>query len=109
MSVIITAKIWVLRGIPATTKLIILKLADNADDHGKCWPSVPHIASECEVSQRTVQSAILWAEKHGLIKREMRSGKSTLYQIVPGKFGAPPQILHPRKSQHRPPQSTTCT
>ena len=90
----IASRFWCLRGIPATTKFILIKLADNSNDAGICWPSVPSIALECEVSERTVQAAIVWAEKAKLITREMRSGRSTVYNLTPADY-SPPQNLHP--------------
>lgn len=39
-------------------KVILLALADAADDFGICWPSVPNIASKAFVSERTVQRVI---------------------------------------------------
>lgn len=86
-------QIWSLRGIPATKKFILVKLADNADDDGKCWPSVGKIASECEVSNRTVQIAINWAEKRALLSRKIRPGRSTVYYITPAG-NLPAQNLH---------------
>ncbi len=38
-----------------TQKLILMALADAADDHGICWPSVPTVAAKCRVSDRTVR------------------------------------------------------
>lgn len=101
MSTTLTTAVWKLRGIPATTKFIIIKIADNANDQGFCWPSVPKIAEECEVGERTVQGAIIWGEKHGLIKRDMRSGKSTIYYITPADY-APPQDMRPADYDNTP-------
>ena len=39
-------------------KLILMALADAADDDGVCWPSVAKVASKCCVSTRTVQRVI---------------------------------------------------
>lgn len=36
-------------------KVVLLALADAADDIGICWPSVPNIAAKAYVSERTVQ------------------------------------------------------
>lgn len=33
------------------SKLILLKLADNADVHGRCFPSYQYLALYCEVSR----------------------------------------------------------
>lgn len=38
-----------------TGKLVLMSLADAADDHGVCWPSVPTVARKCCVSSRTVR------------------------------------------------------
>ncbi|MGY2575682.1 helix-turn-helix domain-containing protein [Vibrio sp. C8] len=35
------------------SKLILLKLADNADSHGVCFPSCDYLAQYCEISLRT--------------------------------------------------------
>jgi hypothetical protein len=32
-------------------KLVLIKLADNANDSGECWPSYKHIADHCECSK----------------------------------------------------------
>lgn len=53
-------------------KLVLIKLADNANDEGECWPSYQHIADQCEVSRSTVKSHIRALEDMGLMKREFR-------------------------------------
>lgn len=42
----------------STVKIVLLKLADNANDNGKCWPSMARIAHETELSERSVVRAI---------------------------------------------------
>ncbi|EAA5796518.1 helix-turn-helix domain-containing protein [Salmonella enterica subsp. enterica] len=53
-------------------KLVLIKLADNANDEGECWPSYQHIADQCEVSRSTVKSHIRALEDMRLLKREFR-------------------------------------
>ncbi|EAZ8969688.1 helix-turn-helix domain-containing protein [Salmonella enterica] len=53
-------------------KLVLIKLSDNANDEGECWPSYQHIADQCEVSRSTVKSHIRALEDMGLLKREFR-------------------------------------
>ncbi|EOY6440646.1 helix-turn-helix domain-containing protein, partial [Escherichia coli] len=53
-------------------KLVLIKLADNANDNGECWPSYQHVADQCEVSRSTVKSHIRALEEMGLLKREFR-------------------------------------
>ena len=37
-------------------KLVLIKLADNANDKGECWPSYQHIADQCECSRTAVHT-----------------------------------------------------
>lgn len=55
-------------------KLVLLKLADNANDKGECWPSYQHIADQCECSKSAVRNHIDALEEMGLLKRENRLG-----------------------------------
>ncbi|HIF0469128.1 TPA: helix-turn-helix domain-containing protein [Klebsiella pneumoniae] len=55
-------------------KLVLIKLADNANDKGECWPSYQHIADQCECSKSAVRNHIDALEHMGLIKRENRVG-----------------------------------
>jgi DNA-binding transcriptional ArsR family regulator len=53
-------------------KLVLIKLADNANDQGECWPSYQHIADQCEISRSTVKVHIRELEKAGFLRREFR-------------------------------------
>ncbi|WP_440866685.1 helix-turn-helix domain-containing protein [Symbiopectobacterium purcellii] len=55
-------------------KLVLLKLADNTNDKGECWPSYQHIADHCECSKSTVRDHIDALEKAGLLVKENRTG-----------------------------------
>ncbi|HHA5276768.1 helix-turn-helix domain-containing protein [Escherichia coli] len=89
-------------------KLVLIKLADNANDNGECWPSYQHVADQCEVSRTTVKSHIRALEEMGLLKREFRRkgelNQSNVFyltldnaqQIQPesGGAGAAPRTYH---------------
>lgn len=89
-------------------KLVLIKLADNANDNGECWPSYQHVADQCEVSRSTVKSHIRALEEMGLLKREFRRkgelNQSNVFyltldnaqQIQPesGGAGAAPRTYH---------------
>lgn len=66
-------------------KLILLKLADNANDKGECWPSYKHIADQCETSRRSVIAHIDALVELGLInirhRKAAQGNKSNLYQL----------------------------
>ncbi|EHD1170177.1 helix-turn-helix domain-containing protein [Escherichia coli] len=89
-------------------KLVLIKLADNANDNGECWPSYQRVADQCEVSRSTVKSHIRALEEMGLLKREFRRkgelNQSNVFyltldnaqQIQPesGGAGAAPRTYH---------------
>jgi DNA-binding transcriptional ArsR family regulator len=69
------------------TKLVLLKLTDNANDAGECWPSQRRLAAECEMSRATVQRKLDKLEELGLVevslrKRDNGSQTSNLYRIL---------------------------
>lgn len=60
----------------STRKLVLLKLADNADERGICWPSFKHIATQCEISRRSVIDHVNALEEMGVIRKVARKAKS---------------------------------
>ena len=52
-------------------KLILLKLADNADDFGLCRPSYQHISDQCELARRTVIRHVKALEDEGFLLRRL--------------------------------------
>ncbi|MBY8138800.1 helix-turn-helix domain-containing protein [Vibrio fluvialis] len=67
-------------------KLVLIKLADNANDQGECWPSYQHIADQCEIGKSTVRKHIKDLETSGLLKIENRKGPkgnaSNIYRLT---------------------------
>lgn len=55
-------------------KLVLIKLADNANDQGECWPSYKHIADQCEIDRRTAMRHVDDLEAQGFLKKEIRFG-----------------------------------
>lgn len=53
-------------------KLVLIKLADNANDDGECWPSYQYIADQCEISRTTVKTHVRVLEEMGMLTREFR-------------------------------------
>lgn len=95
-------------------KLVLIKLADNANDQGECWPSYQHIADQCEMSKRSVMVHIDALIQCGFLRKELRIGgekgnKSNLYTLripsagdslpsagdsLPPSAGAAPRTSH---------------
>lgn len=67
-------------------KLVLIKLADNANDQGECWPSHQHVADQCEISKTSVRNHIKKLSEMGLLRIEHREGPkgntSNLYQLT---------------------------
>lgn len=64
--------------VPPTTKLVLLKLADNANDDGWCWPSQSTLAKHTGLSRKSISRHIKNLSDAGLIevKHRQRDGVS---------------------------------
>lgn len=87
MSVILMAKAWQASVDNAARKLVLMKLADNADDNGFCWPSYKHLAQQCEMSRRTVMRHVDDLMLTGFVKKTVRKGgiyfnKSNVFELT---------------------------
>lgn len=74
-----------------TAKLVLIKLADNANEKGECWPSYETIAKVCECSVKTAQRKVALLEEKGFIEKTLRKGdkgnQSNLYKLFPSAKG----------------------
>jgi hypothetical protein len=70
--------------ISAPEKLVLLAMADHAQDDGtKCWPSISRIAEKSSTTPRGVQKIIRRLERAGFLKHIGRHPKGTNeYQII---------------------------
>ncbi len=87
MSVHLSSQVWKLKTPDAATKLVLLKLADNANDDGECWPSLTTISRETCLDRSTVCRKIAYLAAVGaLSKVPGHTGVSTRYrlEIKPG-------------------------
>ena len=69
MSVHYSSSVWSADIGDPVAKLVLLKLADNANDSGACWPSIATVCRETGLSERTVQRKMAYLEEHGFLKR----------------------------------------
>jgi hypothetical protein len=72
--------------LPATPKLVLLALAEHADDRGVCWPGQERIARMCGLSVRHLRRVCADLEGRGWIRIEHRPGtgagrRTDLYQL----------------------------
>ncbi|WP_082824189.1 MULTISPECIES: helix-turn-helix domain-containing protein [Betaproteobacteria] len=121
--------------LPPNSKLILMALADAADEVGQCWPRVRLIAEKCCTSERTVQRVLKELEAAGFLHIERNYRKdggqsSNVYSLSlapPSDKSSPPsdrlapgggtgdtpgvtQLCHPpgdrAMSPHEPPHRT---
>jgi len=75
------ASTWAwLQKMPPTAKLVLVKLADNADEWGYCFPGQRFVAERTGLSKRSVINQVKWLQDNGFItkaKRERRNGSTT--------------------------------
>ena len=111
MSIALMTQAWKM-DMQTGRKFVLVAMCDAANDDGKCWPSIEAIMQKCSMGERTVQQHIAAMEEEGILTRDMRKGRSTMYNIDPRKLctpaeTAPPQNSHPTpaESAPKPPQN----
>ena len=90
MSMRLTSEAMLLKVGNPVRKLVLLKLADQANDNGECWPSYKTIAEAAECSRRSAVTHIDWLEKHGFLWIEERRldgnrNLTNVYHLTLGK------------------------
>lgn len=76
---------WPLR-MPPTAKAVLVSLADNANDHGHCWPSIDTICTRTCFGRDAVIDAISWLEAAGALRANRENGRKTTYLVTPASF-----------------------
>ena len=83
MSIKLMCAVWEMQDISSTTKLVLLALADSANDEGVCWPSLTTIARKSSLSRSTVAEVLSNLERQQVISRDRGNvGRSTVYQFL---------------------------
>lgn len=82
---------------PAGKRLVLLALADSANDEGVCWPHMATIARKAGIGLSSARKACAALEEEGLLEREYRktttaagteTNKSSIYTIDAEKLAA---------------------
>ena len=104
MSIKLMTAVWEI-DLPASDKLVLLALADCANDEGGCWPSMATLVKKCSKGERTVQASIKSLESSGHITRDERPGKGCFYTVHPRNNCAPAKTAPPQKLTKTPAKS----
>lgn len=85
MSIKVTNWVWSRSESRNGARLVMLALADRADDNGFAWPSIDDLAERTRLSRRAVQKGIAALIESGELKVENGGGRhrSNRYQITP--------------------------
>jgi len=71
----------------ASDKLVLMLLADNANDDGACWPNQETLAAECGCSERNIRKIITRLEEFGLLIKQSRGRtRGIMYQLCIGNI-----------------------
>jgi len=118
VSVALMSVVWRLEAENHTQKLVLLALADNANDSGHCWPSIQAIAEKCDLTERAVTDHIGRLASKTWLSITRREGHSNTYLLTlptpeqhsgvnavhPRTVFTPPlNAVHPTPEQRSPP------
>ena len=81
MSIKLMTAVWDRQDLSSTQKLVLLSLADWANDEGLCWPSIDRLAIKTSMAGRSVQRIIRDLESMGFVRRDEVLGKGNRYWI----------------------------
>jgi predicted transcriptional regulator len=83
MSIRVMTWLWENSPASGTDLLVMLAIADNADDSGgNAWPSMRTLARKCRISERSVQRAIRSLQAAGLLMIEESAGRSGTHRFT---------------------------
>ncbi len=84
MSVKVMGRVWDDSGIKGSAKLLLLAIADFADDNGKAWPSVETLARKIGMGERNTRYMLRALEEQGRLSIDLSAGPkgSSMYRVL---------------------------
>ena len=82
MSIDATRWAWRQQVSRSADKLVLLSLADRADENHRAFPSVERLSQDTCCDRKTIIRAVARLEESGLIRAEKSGGKVTIYELV---------------------------
>ena len=73
---------WTVQGLRPAQKLILLSLADRADERHMCWPSLPRLSLDTGLDERTITLSMRKMCDAGIISRVETPGKGYVYTLL---------------------------
>ncbi|WGS85010.1 helix-turn-helix domain-containing protein [Methylomonas sp. UP202] len=81
MSIAATRWAWS-QALKPAAKLVLLCLADRANEDAECWPSIPRLVADVGADRKTVLAAIKWLESNALIRVARAPGGGNRYCLL---------------------------
>lgn len=111
MSIALMTQVWRM-DLATTDKMVLLALADAANDDGVCWTAVKartpgklDLITKCSLSERAIQGAIKRLCEAGFLGRIERPGRGVIYTVstTPDpRTSCAPQELRPAGNDTNP-------
>lgn len=103
MSIQYISATWHPKNLTPATRLVLISLADRANQNGTCFPSIENIAERCELGRSTVIAAINNLVKQGLVRRIKRGkvGTSTTYELLFNPTSSKPNATSKHDAGHQ--------
>jgi hypothetical protein len=101
MSIRVMTAVWAL-DLPAGEKLLLLALADCANDEGFCWPGMRSLKAKTGKCERSLQAAIKSLCAAGHLTRVEVPGKGCNYTVHPRNNCTPAETAPPQKLTETP-------
>lgn len=68
-------------GMPSGRRMLLVVLADFANDEGVCWPSIKSLALNADLGERHVSAELKELMRAGFLAIEEVAGKSNVYRL----------------------------
>lgn len=84
MSIAVTRAVWERSRARGGARLVLLAIADFADDKGEAWPAAPTLAAKCRMSKSTVFEALAELRRIGELEIDVRRGphRCNRYRVI---------------------------
>ena len=85
MSIKISTEVWASSSAKSSSRLVLLALADYADDDGYCYPSIARLAVKCVLTERNVQLILRGLEQSNELVTQRGAGRGNVnaYWVLP--------------------------
>lgn len=94
MSTMVMDIAWDVAGLSLAQKMVLIALADQANDYGEAYPGLATLQRRCSMSERGVYKCIAELENLELLSRDRLPGDRTLYLLNLARM-LQPDLLDP--------------